>query len=72
MVSTGMAPRPCPQADAEVGASAAVPRAAAATRAKLILRNMMISPLVVDVRSASSADMSRSASQPFSEISRAA
>jgi hypothetical protein len=32
---------------------------------------MMISPLVVDVRSASSADMSRSASQPFSEISRA-
>jgi hypothetical protein len=32
-----------PQAEAEVGASAAVPRAAAATRAILILRNMIIS-----------------------------
>jgi hypothetical protein len=51
---------------------ALVPRAAAATRAKLILRNMMISPLVVDVRSASSADMSRSASQSFSGIGCAA
>jgi len=60
------------EADAEVGASAAVPRAVAATRAKLILRSMMISPLVVDVRSASSADMSRSAPRSFSEISCAA
>jgi hypothetical protein len=34
---------PPPQAEAEVGASAAVPRAAAATRAILILRNMIIS-----------------------------
>jgi hypothetical protein len=35
-------PPPRPQAEAEVGARAAEQRAAAATRAMLILRNMMI------------------------------
>jgi hypothetical protein len=47
-----------------------VPRAAAATRAKLILRNMTMSPLVGDGRSAHPVHMSRSALRPFTGSGR--